>query len=145
MRRKAMKDIHLSDGLVIPKGQKTVVDGWPLWSPETHQDPETYDIYRFKRMREQPGSESKAQLVSTHPDHPVFGHGYFACPGRFFASNEIKIALCHLLLKYDWKMTPGHSSKPLYHGDSMAANPDTRVMYKRRDEGIDLDALGTDG
>ncbi|KAI9155748.1 Dihydromonacolin L monooxygenase LovA 1 [Paramyrothecium foliicola] len=141
MRRFAMKDVQLSDGLVIRKGQRTVVDAYPMWSSETYKNPETYDIYRFRKMRENPGSEAKAQLVSTHPDHLTFGHGYFACPGRFFASNEIKIALCHLLIKYDWKMAPGHTSKPIVFGANLSIDPAVKVMYRRREEEIDLDSL----
>lgn len=33
-----------------------------------------------------------------------FGFGRHSCPGRFFAANEVKIALCHILLKYDFKL-----------------------------------------
>jgi len=40
-----------------------------------------------------------------------FGHGMHACPGRFFAGNELKVALAHLLLKYDWKMPEGESKR----------------------------------
>src|SRR5579871_6099626 len=36
----------------------------------------------------------------------IFGLGKHACPGRFFAINEIKIALHHLLLKYDIRKDP---------------------------------------
>jgi cytochrome P450 len=31
------------------------------------------------------------------------GHGKSACPGRFFASSEVKILFAHLLLNYEWK------------------------------------------
>ncbi|KAF3803842.1 Cytochrome P450 monooxygenase ausG [Colletotrichum gloeosporioides] len=41
-------------------------------------------------------------FVSISPEILSFGHGKHACPGRFFASNEIKSALIHLLMKYDW-------------------------------------------
>jgi cytochrome P450 len=42
-------------------------------------------------------------MVSTSPDHLVFGHGRHACPGRFFAAMELKAMLAHILINYDLK------------------------------------------
>jgi cytochrome P450 len=36
-----------------------------------------------------------------------FGHGNHACPGRFFASNEIKVVLIELLRSWEWKFLEG--------------------------------------
>ncbi|KAI9148434.1 Dihydromonacolin L monooxygenase LovA 1 [Paramyrothecium foliicola] len=141
MRRVAHKDVRLSDGITIRKGDFMVVDDEGMLDPEKHENPEKFDIYRFRNMREQAGSEAKAQLVSTHPDHLAFGHGYHACPGRFFAANEIKIALCHLLLKYDWKLAPGYKPKTSVGGTNLAVDPDLRVLYRRRQEEINLEDL----
>lgn len=30
-----------------------------------------------------------------------FGHGRHACPGRFFASQEMKLMLAHIVMTYD--------------------------------------------
>ena len=40
-------------------------------------------------------------------DIQVFGLGKHACPGRFFASNEIKVLLCRIILDYDMKLLDG--------------------------------------
>nr|WGZ60663.1 cytochrome P450 [Fusarium tricinctum] len=141
MRRLAGKDVTLPDGYVVRKGENTVVDGYSMFDPDIHSDPAEYDIYRFRKMREEPGGEHRAQLVSTSPEHLSFGHGHFACPGRFFASNEIKVALCYLLLRFDWKMAPGWTPEPVYRGTAMAVNPEARLMFRRRKEEIDLEAL----
>jgi cytochrome P450 monooxygenase-2 len=112
-----------------------------MLSPEVHSHPEKFDIYRFLRMREEPGLANKAQLVSTSPEHLAFGHGMHACPGRFFAANEIKLALCHLLLKYDWKLAPGTSVKPMCRGLMMSVNPESKLLFRRRKEELDLESL----
>lgn len=64
-----------------------------MWSSEIYEDPEKFDGYRFLERRKQPGLEMKSQLVSTSTDHLGFSHGKHACPGRFFAANEVKIAM----------------------------------------------------
>ncbi|PVH91565.1 cytochrome P450 monooxygenase-like protein [Periconia macrospinosa] len=141
MRRVALKDVTLDENIFVPKGQYTMVDSWPMMDPSIYPDPEKYDIHRFLRMRETPGGSNKAQLVSTSPDHIAFGHGMHACPGRFFAANEIKIALCHLLLKYDWELAPGSNADPVVSGTAYYVNPETRVRFRRRKEEIDLESL----
>lgn len=141
MRRLATKDIQLSEDVFIHKGERTVVDAYSLTDPNVHENPEVFDIHRFKNMRDIPGKENKAQLVSTSSDHPVFGHGLYACPGRFFAANEIKIALCHLLLKYDWKLASGSSVEPLIVGAGLVLDPTAKVLFRRREEEINLETL----
>jgi cytochrome P450 len=43
-------------------------------------------------------------LVSTSADYQPFGHGRHACPGRFFAANELKLLLAYMVLNYDIEM-----------------------------------------
>ncbi|KAJ3940419.1 uncharacterized protein N0V96_009417 [Colletotrichum fioriniae] len=143
MRRLATEDVILpDDNITIRRGQAVSVDTYSSIDPAIYEHPETYDIHRFRRMREQPGGANKAQLVTTSPEHLGFGHGLHACPGRFFASNEVKVALCHLLLKYDWKLAPGSPSEPVITGASMNVNPKAMVMVKRRVDEFDIDNLG---
>ncbi|RGP68396.1 ent-kaurene oxidase [Fusarium longipes] len=132
LRRKALDNLTL-EGVKIQKGQHVNVDNSHLMNPDLYPDPETYDIYRFKKQREQPGLENKAQFVSTSIDNLGFGHGTFSCPGRFFASNELKIALTHLLLRFDWKVAEGETYKPLTPSTSIMTDPDTKIFYKKRE------------
>ncbi|KAI9806379.1 MAG: hypothetical protein M1825_006494 [Sarcosagium campestre] len=39
--------------------------------------------------------------VTTSPSFLAFSHGRHACPGRFFAANEIKLLLAYLTLNYE--------------------------------------------
>ncbi|KAH8745355.1 cytochrome P450 monooxygenase-like protein [Diaporthe sp. PMI_573] len=141
MRRMATKDIKLDEGITIRRGERIVVDASSMKDTKIYEDVDRYDIYRFRRMREDPAKMNKAQLVTTSPDHLAFGHGLHACPGRFFASNEVKVALCHLLLKYDWKLAPGNTVDPLVAGVSRQVNPKTVIMFRRRKEELDIDSL----
>ncbi|KAM5345999.1 hypothetical protein ACJ41O_011860 [Fusarium nematophilum] len=144
MRRLVEEDVTLSDGTCIRRGQRLAVDDmYYTTTTQVHDNPDEYDAFRFKRLREQPGNENKAQLVATSPEQLSFGHGRFACPGRFFAANEVKIALCFLLLKYDWKLAPGAATDPLVKASALAANPKTVLRYRRRKEEISLEDLAS--
>lgn len=74
----------------------------------------------------------------------LFSFGAHNCPGRFFAANEIKIALCHLLLKYDWRFCSGSSKGcELPRLETMDTGvkirKDYKIEYRRRQAEIDLD------
>jgi cytochrome P450 len=71
-----------------------------------------------------------------------FGHGEHACPGRFFASNEMKIALCVLLLKYDLRFVPGEARPPDFMFETATVtHAKTKVQIRRREEELDLRKL----
>lgn len=142
MRRIVTKDVTLGEGITMRRGERLVVDASAMKDPKIYgEDVDKYDIYRFQRMREEPGKMHKSQLVTTSPDHLAFGHGQHACSGRFFASNEVKVALCHLLLKYDWKLAPGHTADPFVVGVARQVHPKTVIMFRRRKEELDIDSL----
>jgi cytochrome P450 len=138
MRRLALEDIKLSDGTLIPKGSSLLVSSHKMWDPDVYPNPETFDPYRFLRLRDTPGHETSAQLVSPSPEHLGFGYGKHACPGRFFAANEVKIALCHILLKYDFKLPDGYTPTVRRRGISLSADPSAKLVIRRRQEEIAL-------
>ncbi|KAI1653685.1 cytochrome P450 [Daldinia decipiens] len=141
MRRIALKDITLSNGLVIRKGQKLVLDNLQMQDSTCYEDPLRFDAYRFLRMRQIPGQENHAQLVSTSIEHMGFGYGLHACPGRFFAANEIKILLCHLLFKYEWKLVDDCVPQPFDVGYAVVRDPGVELMIRKRQPEMVIDAL----
>ncbi|KAH7009754.1 cytochrome P450 [Ilyonectria destructans] len=106
MHRRVMEDVVLSDGTYIARGSATAVSSEKVWDPSAYPDPNKFDGYRFYRGREN-GADAANQLVTTSTSHMGLGHGMHSCPGRFFASDEAKVVLCHLLMKYDFKLAPG--------------------------------------
>ena len=57
-------------------------------------------------------------------------------PGRYFASNELKTILAHVVLNYDLKLG-GDGSRPLEVYFSLSVLPALggRVLFKKRREG----------
>lgn len=140
IRRQASAEVRLSNGFVIRKGDRILVDNTNMWNATHYAHPEQFDPYRFLKWREE-GNENIAHLVSTSDKHMGFGHGEHACPGRFFAANELKIALCHLVLKYEWKLPEGHDPEDLVVGSSIATNPFMRLLIRRREPEMDMATL----
>lgn len=138
MRRMAMEDITLSEGTFIPCGTMLLVYTNKFQNPDVYPNPDQFDPYRFYEMRQIPGKENLAQFVTTSPEHMGFSHGQHSCPGRFFAANETKILLCHLLLKYDIRLAKGSPVDSVAFGFALIPNPKARIEVRRRKEEIDL-------
>lgn len=51
MQRTAVKDLTLSNGLKIPKGERVWVDVAHMWTHEYYKNPDEFNPYRFKDLR----------------------------------------------------------------------------------------------
>ncbi|CAG9954383.1 unnamed protein product [Clonostachys rosea f. rosea IK726] len=143
MTRKAVGDVKLPNGNIIPKGARTAILTDKHWDSGIYANADEFDPYRFQRQR---GTETDntAHLVSTGPASLGFGHGQHACPGRFFAANEIKVALCHLIVKYDWKVADDATPEPepLRYSFSLQVDPSAQLYVRRRPTaGLDIDSI----
>lgn len=62
--------------------------------------------------------------------------------GRFFVTNELKIAFCFLLLNYDWEFVPGTGLQELLEIEGhQNVNPESKLRFRRRHAEVDLRAL----
>ena len=106
----------------------------PLQDPEIYPNPEKFDGYRFFRLRQEAGNEHRFQFAAPTPEHFAFGYGKHACPGRFFASNQVKVMLMHLILKCDWRFPDEVKGRPksLERGAEIAADPSVKLLYRTR-------------
>jgi len=102
-------------------------------NPELYPNPAEFQPFRFSKLRETPGNEHKFQHATTGIDNINFGHGIWACPGRFFASAEIKVVLAYILRHYDVKLKPGEPKPKQQHfGLAILPDPTAEVLFKAR-------------
>jgi hypothetical protein len=86
------------------------------------------------------GKENRHQFVTTSPESLIFGHGNYACPGRFFASNEIKVVLIELLISWisgwldDVEGRGGEEKRPENWISDLAVTPNAlaEIEFSRR-------------
>lgn len=143
-QRKVRKPFTLSNGQVIPAG--VIIEAPALaisTDPEVFDDADQFDPWRFFRLREKARAEGEAeaaaqnQFVSVSANHMPFGWGRHACPGRFFAANEIKMIVANTVLNYDIKNPDGVTERfpNIHHGSSVSDC--TEVLMKQdTDDGI---------
>ncbi|OHW97458.1 cytochrome p450 [Colletotrichum incanum] len=142
MHREITKPVTLSNGLELPEGSRIAVSCHRMRDSSVYLDPNRFDGHRYLRMRESlgAGNDGAAHFVSTSPEHLGFGHGQHACPGRFFAANEVKIVLCHLLLKYDWRLAAEAQPKSINFGFTIEVDPKAKIEIRRRTGDLGLKA-----
>lgn len=113
MHHLALQDTTMSTGQIIPKGSLVVGA-----LEQAHRDIrylpidedtgevfmgdlplEEFDAYRFV------GKKIKSTTIGI--EFLTFGLGAHACPGRFFAANEIKYVIAEMLMRYDVRTKSG--------------------------------------
>jgi cytochrome P450 len=149
MHSVAQRAITLSDGTCIPAGARVVVAG-AYRDSSVYENPEAFEPFRFVDVDEDQkahgtGSNSWG-YAATSAQHMGFGFGVHACPGRFFAAQELKVALCHLIMKYDFKTIGGEEPKTISFETSNFADPSCRVSIRRvkgvSDIGLEGEKIG---
>ncbi|KAI1145080.1 cytochrome P450 [Nemania diffusa] len=130
-------------GLHVPKGTYVCMPIYAIENdPANTPHPEVFDGLRQYRVfkqatQDKSANSSKLQFASPTTTILNFGYGKAACPGRFFASLEIKMIFVKLLTEYDFKFLPGagRPSNMMVH-EFLFTWPWTKMLVKRK-QGVD--------
>ncbi|KAL7626880.1 hypothetical protein AAE478_003654 [Parahypoxylon ruwenzoriense] len=102
LARLALRPYTFVNGLHIPRGTVIFTPNSPLFEDERfYKDAKRFDGFRFARMRDDPKLKSSCDFTATNEQSMHFGIGRHACPGRFMVSDEVKLAMMHLLRNFD--------------------------------------------
>ena len=66
----------------------------------------------------------------------MFGHGKYACPGRFYAEYQSKIIIAYLVTRYDLKLADG-CSRPasICFADVAIPSQTQKILFRSRMKG----------
>lgn len=134
MHRVLLQKVQLSDGTTLPKGAHISMAVNAIQNdPDVTPEPETFDGFRYYKLREQDGEGHLHQFSTTQERVLNFGHGPNSCPGRFFASLEIKIILVRLLMDFEFKHKHGNERPAnLRAHEFIFPNPDAEILIRAR-------------
>ncbi|KAJ8081980.1 hypothetical protein PM082_007826 [Marasmius tenuissimus] len=144
MARLAIRPYTFSNGVVIPPGTYVGYAAHAVHQdPEVYSQPQEFIPTRFSDMRA--GEESiKHQTVTPTPEWLIFGVGKHACPGRFFAVNEIKSMLVYLVRNWDVRFDEGKNEgkdgieweggypKSREYMGNVVPNADVKLLFRKR-------------
>ena len=133
-QRVMQQSYTLSDGTRLLKGAHI---GLPVnaiqMDPDVTPNPLEFDGLRYYKLRQDVGQRHLHQFTTAEKTQLNFGHGKYACPGRFFASLEIKTILVKFIMSYDFQFA-AHQGRPanLKTHEFLSPNPDGELMIKVR-------------
>ncbi len=94
-----------------------------------------FDGFRHYKMRRGGTTTDHArnQFVTTNEQNLAFGYGRHACPGRFFATNEIKMIVAKMILDYDIKLPHGQTEmyEQIEIGPNSFPDPTKTLLFKK--------------
>ena len=132
--RVIQQDHFLSDGTYLPSGSHICMPVNAIQNDaDVTPDPHVFDALRYYKYRQREGEGHRHQFATTEKNLLNFGHGKYACPGRFFASLEIKVILAPLIMNYDFELT-AHQGRPsnLKAHEFLFPNPDGELLIRKR-------------
>jgi cytochrome P450 len=123
-------------GVRIPYGATVNVPSYPVFfDSDIYPDAHEFKPFRFAEQRNDESVEyvkrAAKAFATTSTDFLAFGHGRNACPGRFFAANELKLMLAHLVLHYDIEIG-GSRPRNMWFGLNRVPPLDARIRIKKR-------------
>ena len=143
----APEGIVAPNGTSCPYGSSVAVPTNGIHNDSViYQDATEFRPFRFVEMREAataPDADPAARKDTTHlvnnaklsfvslsaQYHP-FGYGRHACPGRFFAANELKLLMAYMFLNYEIET---QSERPPYKwvGTTLLPPMTHKVKFRR--------------
>jgi len=137
MPRLALRPFTFSNGVIIPAGTLIAVPSSAIhMDEEIYSNPERFDGLRFSKLsgcnRNGDVTMTGHSAVSISPKHLAFGLGRHACPGRFFAVNEVKALLARIILTYDVKFEEGKGVPHEYRLGTFRFPRNTDVLFRKR-------------
>ncbi|KAL8647240.1 MAG: hypothetical protein Q9210_005672, partial [Variospora velana] len=84
--------LTLSSGLHLPQNTYICVPTTSHLDTDVTSTPGTFDGFRYLER------SSHEKFTTTSSTHLHFGHGRYACPGRYFASAEIKAVVARVVM-----------------------------------------------
>ncbi|PWW77904.1 cytochrome P450, partial [Tuber magnatum] len=136
--RKIITPYTFIDGTFAPKDTWVGAASTTIHhSPELYKDPEIFDGFRFYEKRQLKENSFHFQTTSLALDYLPFGIGKNSCPGRFFATIELKVAVAYILCNYRLRLNGGASGKRpqnIYEGFVCMPDPTTGIELKERED-----------
>lgn len=152
--RKVMEPFTFSNGVTVPAGSTICCHLYAMHhDEEIYPNAEQFDAFRWLDTssrqadpKEEDGEanrekmETKKAMYTTSRTYLTFGHGKNACPGRFFASLELKAVMASLILGYDLKWPDDvlakegqrYRPKDLWIGGNLVPNPKAKLLIRKR-------------
>ena len=134
-----MSPLTLSDGITkLQPGMLLSLPAGPMAKDSTYyQDPEVFNGERFlliEELKDQAPRPSYSEFTGIEPGNLSWGSGRFTCPGRWYASTEMKLIIATILTRYDVRFPDGQTTRPpnWYFDDAIQPSRKQDILLRSR-------------
>lgn len=138
-RRQALRDLVLSDGTTIHKGDWTLSPQEAMsHDARIYPDPATFDGTRFlkpdaaKFTTLDGKKDDQTSFVAATDTWHFFGNGKIMCPGRFYSAVVMKLVLSHVLRNYDVELVDRSKGRSQMWRTTLYPRRDARAIFTPR-------------
>ncbi|KAH7096039.1 cytochrome P450 [Paraphoma chrysanthemicola] len=134
VQRKVLHPFKLPDGGIIPPGNLIAVPQQALlMDADIYPAPYHFDPYRhFPEHRRAKHEDVNTRYTDVSITYPFWGSPRKPCPGRWYVSDTLMLALIHLLTEYDFKIADKSASRSFFWTTAMVPRLSTRILLKKR-------------
>lgn len=122
---------HILAGNLVAIPQQAV-----LQNPEYFPNPSHFDTYRyFPNQTRKRHQDVTTRYTDVSHSYPYWGSPRKPCPGRWYVSEMLKLALVHLITKYNFKL---EDSRPRSFNWTTAIVPRmrTQILLRKKSAGL---------
>ena len=105
-----------SNGLHVPEGVNVCIPGYRIMRDDAlYPNADEFDGFRHQlpyHLMDREKADPRMSMSTTGEEYLPFGHGVHACPGRFLATNLLKVSMRHLLEKFDIEVVGKGRTEP---------------------------------
>ncbi|EPE27439.1 Cytochrome P450 [Glarea lozoyensis ATCC 20868] len=131
-------------GVRLPYGSKVGIHAFPVhYDEDIYPEAQSFNPTRFcddrsLEIKSEDASASQKQgqaLVTTSSNFMAFSHGRHACPGRFFAAQQLKLVLAYIAMNYEIEPV---AQRPANHWFVGSSGPplETTIRIRRRESTV---------
>ncbi|POS72960.1 ent-kaurene oxidase [Diaporthe helianthi] len=147
------KPVTLKDGTHLPAGTHLCFAAEPILMDDDlvpGGNASAFDPFRFEREPDESEHRNRFDLTTIDTRQLHFGAGRYGCPGRFFASEVMKLMLAHMLLRYDFEYMPAEKKngrpKNMISDENIFPDPSVKILVRERvDKEPDVEHMLTVG
>lgn len=119
-------------GVHLPEGIKVATHSYPIMKdPALYDAPDEFRPFRFAERRGESVDTVRQAFSTTSNDYFAFGVGRHACPGRVFASVELRLMLACIVMNYDFEFA-SQRPKNTWFGIHRVPNMEATIRVTRR-------------
>lgn len=137
IQRKVLSPFTLPSGGHIPAGNLVAIPQQAvLQNPEYYPNPSHFDPYRyFPNQTRKRHQDVTTRYTDVSHSFPYWGSPRKPCPGRWYVSEMLKLALVHLITEYDFKL---EDSRPRSFNWTTAVVPRmrTQILLRKKSAGL---------